>query len=172
MGNTFFRWGFTLSKHVLLPQSEPLLSAVHSQLPFDLSSSVVLSLFHTLFLSTSFLLHIWPLFEHKQLFLTVHLWGGRLMCVRCRRISKDTHYKEETQTHTHAHTRTEDHLTSSQISIRELLFVIRLNSALDVVTEVSSWAVIFLLGLKRFSSLWLEKKTKAINAYLNSDVSW
>lgn len=59
------------------------------------------SLLYTLFLLASFLLPIWPLFEHKQLFLTVHLWGSRLMCVRCGCFFKDTQYKEETQTHTH-----------------------------------------------------------------------
>lgn len=73
------------------------------------------------------------------------------MCVRHRCVFKDTHYKEESQTHYHAHT--QHSFTSSWVSIRELLFVIRLNSALAVVTEVSLSAVIFLLGLLSWNCL-------------------
>lgn len=63
------------------------------------------------------------------------------MCLSASVVSKDTHYKEKTNTHS----RTEgDHLTSSQIAIRELLLVIRLNSGLDVVTEESYSAAILL----------------------------
>lgn len=63
------------------------------------------------------------------------------MCLSASVVSKDTHYKEKTNTHS----RTEgSHLASGQRAIRELLLVIRLNFALDVVTEESSSAAILL----------------------------
>ncbi len=62
----------------------PLLSEALKASP----QSLLLSHLYAVFSSASFLLPISPLFEHKQLFLTVHLWGVRLMCMRCRYTSK------------------------------------------------------------------------------------
>lgn len=82
------------------------------------------------------------------LFVWQFIYGGaRLMCLSASVVSKDTHYKEKTNTHS----RTEGgHLTSSQRAVWEPLLVIRLNSALDVVTEESFSAAILLWRLKRF----------------------
>lgn len=107
------------------------------------------------------------------LFFWQFIYGGaRLMCLSASVVSKDTHYKEKTNTHS----RTEGgHLTSSQRAIWELLLVIRLNSALDVVTEESSSAAILLWGLKRVPFLgppFPLGVTETLNWDLHSYIIW
>lgn len=87
-------------KHVFLyMEFRPTPHDCTLKLPFDLSSSVALSLLYTLFLSTSFLLPVWPLFEH--FFLAVRLWGGRLMRVRVQVLFPKIHAIKRKQTHIH-----------------------------------------------------------------------
>lgn len=153
----------------------PLLLASVLTASLQPSSPLSLCLFSSLFPPGSFLLPIWPFFQHKQLFLTVHLWGSRLMCVWGTLVLPTTHTVKRKHKHTLMFIRTHSPLCPSHIQPDIHQGAVVYNEV-KLCPGCGHWGKllschIFLLGPHRFSSFSRKKTlqtslTEAINCSL------